>query len=92
MAKSKRVNPNRRPCTVAEAQKKVDKAFQLAIAIMMSTVAEDGIYTDEQIKELWDKINYKADSISRGYINLFDLAQALEDEYGISVAGVKCHG
>lgn len=91
MAKSKRVNPNRRPCTMAEANRKADEAFHLSIAIMMSTVAEDGIYTDEQIQALWDKINYKADSISKGYINLFDLVQALEDEYGITVAGVKCH-
>lgn len=89
MGKSKKINPNRKPCTEAEANKKADEAFQLAIAIMMSTLADDGVYDEAGIKRIWEKINYKADSIKKGYINLFDLVAALEDEHGIGVAGVK---
>lgn len=89
MKPKRKVNPRKKPCTEAEAQKKADEAFYLAIAIMMSTVAEDEIYDDDGIKALWDKINYKADSIAKGYINLFDLVDALREEYGINVAGVR---
>lgn len=64
MAKAKKINPNRRPCTVAEAQKKADEAFQLAIAIMMSTLADDGVYDEAGIQRIWNKINYKADSVA----------------------------
>ena len=89
MAKPKKVNPRKQPCTKYEAQKMSDEAFYLAIAIMMSTVAEDEVYDEDGIKALWDKINYKADSIAKGYINLFDLVDALREEYGINVAGVR---
>lgn len=85
----KKVNPRRKPCNQAELKKKTDEAFYLAIAIMISTVAEDEVYDDDGIKALWDKINYKADSISKGYINLYDLVDALREEYGINVAGVR---
>lgn len=89
MQKKHKVNPRKQPCTKAEAQKRADEAFQLAIAIMMSTVAEDEVYDDAGIIALWDKINYKADSIAKGYINLYDLVDALRAEYGINVAGVR---
>lgn len=89
MQKKHKVNPRKQPCTKAEAQKKADEAFYLAIAIMISTVAEDELYDDDGIRALWEKINYKADSIAKGYINLYDLVDALREEYGIDVAGVR---
>ena len=36
-------------------------------------------------QELWDKVNYKSDSIRRGYVKMEDIVQALEEEYGIEV-------
>lgn len=95
MSNKKRVNPRKQLISLAEAkkiaEKQADEAFGLAIAIMISTVAEDDKYTDAGIIKLWDRINYKADSITKGYVSLPDIVQALREEYGINVAGVKIY-
>lgn len=84
MAK-KKINPRKKPVTQYEVKKQTDKAIRLAIAIVISTVAETDRFTLEEMQELWDKINYKSDSISRGYVKMEDIVQALDEEYGIEV-------
>ena len=65
----------------------VNRAFKLAVPIMVSAVADDGLYSAEDIQRLWHSINYKADSIRRGYASVEDFEEALRGEYGINPAG-----
>ena len=84
MTKNK-INPRKKPVTQYEVKKQTDKAIRLAIAIIISTVAETERFSFEEMQELWDKVNYKSDSISRGYVKMEDIVQTLEEEYGIEV-------
>ena len=58
---------------VSEAKRIADlaanRAFKLAVTIMIPAVADDGLYSTEDIQRLWHSINYKADSIRRGQIH-----------------------
>lgn len=83
----KKVNPRRKPCTEAEANKKADEAFYLAIALMMDSVIETEKFNDDEIIALWDRINYKSDSVAKGYVSLRDIVESLEAEYGITIGG-----
>lgn len=48
---------------------------------------DDGLYSTEDIQRLWHSINYKADSIRRGYASVKDFEDTLRGEYGINTAG-----
>ena len=65
----------------------VNRAFKLAVTVMISAVADDGLYSAEDIQRLWHSINYKADSIRRGYASVEDFQDTLREEYGINTAG-----
>jgi hypothetical protein len=88
MAKT-RINPRRRPATMADVEKaKKDAQTQgldLAICIILSALLDKGFLQPEQIRSAWDAINDKSDSIVKGYCSVSDLRRVLADEYGIFV-------
>ena len=82
----KTVNPKRRPATQAD----VDKAYQkgtkdgcnLAMAIFL-TVIVDKFNGQEWVPDIWKECAKLSEEIKEHRINLFDLVDVLEEEYGI---------
>lgn len=89
MSKSKRINPRRRPATLADVEKAKreaqDKGLNLAICIILSALLDRGFLDPEQMRPAWNAINDKSDSIIKGYCNINDLRRVLADEYEIFV-------
>ena len=83
--KKKKVNPNRKPATQADVEKARTQGVSLAMAIFL-TVLVDKFNGAEYIKEVWIAVNNLSDSISKGYVDLFDLKKVLEEEYNIELS------
>jgi len=79
------------PTTLGQAQRRAKMSYGLACAIMMSEVAKTGKYSKEEIKEIWNRIGYKEDSIRKEYCNLREVCETLKDEYGLLISGVLGH-
>ena len=84
-----RINPRRRPATMADLERaKKDaeaKGLDMAVCIILSALLDKGFLDPEQMRPAWDAINDKSDSIVRGYCNVNDLRRALREDYGIYV-------
>ncbi len=85
----KKTNPRRKPLSQADynrAKKKAeDTALNIALAIILSALFDGGFLTPEQMRPAWEYVNYKADSVARGYIKAEDMIKALADEYDIHI-------
>ena len=78
----KKVNPRRRPATLAEAQ---DFAITATWAIFYTVMRDKEGYGYKRLRRVWDEVNYLSDSIAKGYVNIKDLIGELE-EGGIRLA------
>jgi len=89
MAKKKRVNPHRRPVSVAtvnRAKKEVqDEAVTLAIALFLTVMLDKFGFDEEQLHKVWDEVNNLSDSVAKGYVNVQDLITVLREEYGVQI-------
>ena len=86
---SKRVNPRRRPLTMADLEraKKVTykQAVSYAMAIIFTALKDKKGMTDEELREIWNAVNSLSESVSLGYVSVSDLQHVLLTEYGIEV-------
>lgn len=86
---AKKINPRRKPCSQADiekAKKQAEKTtLDMAIAIILSALLDGGFLATEQMYDAWQAINYKSDSINKGYCKPTDLIKMLADEYDIIV-------
>lgn len=87
--KKKRVNPNRRPATMADINKARNDAKNMAVEIAWSiffTVLRDKEgYTQADLRRVWDEVEYLSDSITNGYCTIKDLRSILHEEAGIDL-------
>ena len=60
-----------------------DKAINFAIVIFLSVMRDKFGYGVVRLKRIYDEINKLSQSISEGYVSLYDLQKVLEDEAGI---------
>ena len=67
----------------------VGDAIECAWAIMFTALRDKFGWTNEQLKELWDKINSLSESVNLGYVNVTDLAHTLKEEAGIRLVETK---
>lgn len=86
---AKKVNPRRRPATVADVEKARksarDEAVGYALAMFLTVMRDREGYGAQRLKRVWDGIQDLSDSVARGYVNLDDLVTALKDEAGIEI-------
>ena len=72
MKKKKRVNPHRRPATLADVQKAKkaaqNEAVTTAWAIFFSALRDKEGFGYTRLRRVWDEVNYLADSVSKGYV------------------------
>lgn len=87
--KKKRVNPYRRPATMADINKARKDAKNMAVEIAWSiffTVLRDKEgYTQADLRRVWDEVEYLSDSITNGYCTVKDLRMILHEEAGIDL-------
>ena len=88
MATKTKKNPRNRPRTQAD----VDRAYakgttdgcNLAMAIFL-TVLVDKFNGKDWIPDVWDACNKLSQEIKEHRVNLFDLVNVLEEEYGVEI-------
>lgn len=82
----KRVNPRRRPATLADVEKAKKQAQSEAVkyawAIMFSVLRDKEGWGVVRLKRLWDEVEDLSDSIGKGYVSVRDLLETLEEEIG----------
>jgi len=81
--KKKRVNPHRRPATMADVNKAKkaaqNEAIAAAWALFFSVLRDKEGYGYTKLRRIWNEVNYLADSVSQGYVSLDDLIRELEE-------------
>lgn len=89
MSKKKRINPYKRPATLADVNKAKREAKNMAVEIAWSiffTVLRDKEgYTQADLRRVWDEVEYLSDSITKGYCTVKDLRFILHDEAGVDL-------
>lgn len=84
--KKKRVNPHRRPATLADVEKAKREAQVQAVtsvwAVFFTALRDKEGFGEKRLRRVWEEVNYLSDSIAQGYVKLSDLVAELED-YGI---------
>ena len=88
--KKKRVNPNRRPATMADINKAKreakDKAVEIAWSIFFTVLCDKEGYELEDLKRVWEAVNDLSDSIAKGYCTVRDLRSILREEMGVDIS------
>lgn len=83
MAQKKKVNPRRRPATLADVNKAKKEAMDIAItfawAILFTALRDKEGFGYVRLRRVWDEVNYISDSIDKGYINIDDLIEELRE-------------
>ena len=91
MPKKKRINPNRKPAHLTEADVKhvqsqaETRGLKRALALVLYTLVEKHDAPREDIQQLAREIDYMADSVCRGYVKWKDIDRVLNEEYGIEI-------
>lgn len=88
MAK-RRINPRRRPATMADINRAKDiaqsEAIRYAMAIMLTVLCDKHNASDDELRQYWREVGELSDSVSRGYVSVADLLYTLRVERGIEV-------
>ena len=87
--KMKKTNPRKVKGYTLEDVNKAEKKGQenglkLSMVIFL-TVLVDKFNGEEYIQDVWRECEDLSDSISKGYVDFWDLKSTLEEEYNISV-------
>jgi hypothetical protein len=79
------VNPRRIPQTAQRRNTEIKHAaVDIAMAIIFQSLLDCGLVKPQELKEvLWPKVEYLSESISEGRVNVHDMINCLQDEYGI---------
>jgi len=83
----KKINPRRIPVSLADmkknANKATDEAIHLAFAIFLTVLLDYHGFTREQIQDVWHQADKLSEEIMEGRINIRDLLNVLNEEYGV---------
>lgn len=89
MAKKKRVNPKRRPVTMADVKRAKneaeDAALRAAWSIFFTVLRDKRGFTLDDLRETWKAVEDLSDSIAKGYCTITDLRHILGEEEGIAL-------
>ena len=91
MANKKKVNPRRRPASMADVERAkseaVCKAIVLTKALTFTALLDEDIIKPEDVKRGWDRTKYLADSVNKGYCSIQDMYDTLIADYGVDLEG-----
>lgn len=84
-----KVNPRRRPATMADVARAKRAAqadaVRTAWAIFFTVLRDKEQATVDDLKRVWDEVEDLSDSIARGYVNVTDLRDVLRREANIAI-------
>ena len=85
----KKTNPNRIPVSEADVERAekrgVNFGAKTAIAIVFSVLLDKYGYTQDQLVELWKKVDNLSAAINEDRVSVTDLVHVLKVEYGIAL-------
>ena len=84
-----KVNPRRRPATMADVNRAVEQATNDALtasaAIFLTVLCDKENADAEIIQRVWQEMQELSQSIIDGYVSVSDLRDTLRKEYNINV-------
>lgn len=87
--KKKRVNPNKRPASVADVNKAKreaqDKAIEIAWSIFFTVLCDKEGYELDDLRRVWKEVEDLSDSIAKGYCTVKDLRSILRGEMSVEL-------
>ena len=86
---SGKVNPRRRPATMADVNRAVEQATNDALAasaaIFLTVLCDKESADAEIIQRVWQEMQELSQSIIDGYVSVSDLKDTLRKEYGVDI-------
>ena len=86
---SGKVNPRRRPATMADVNRAVEQATNDALAasaaIFLTVLCDKTSADAEIIQRVWQEMQELSQSIIDGYVSVADLKDTLRKEYGVDI-------
>ena len=86
---SGKVNPRRRPATMADVNRAVEQATNDALAasaaIFLTVLCDKKSADAEIIQRVWQEMQELSQSIIDGYVSVADLKDTLRKEYGVDI-------
>ena len=86
---SGKVNPRRRPATMADVNRAVEQATNDALAasaaIFLTVLCDKESADAEVIQRVWQEMQELSQSIIDGYVSVADLKDTLRKEYGVDI-------
>ena len=86
---SGKVNPRRRPATMADVNRAVEQATNDALAasaaIFLTVLCDKESADAEIIQRVWQEMQALSQSIIDGYVSVSDLKGTLRKEYGVDI-------
>ena len=86
---SGKVNPRRRPATMADVNRAVEQATNDALAasaaIFLTVLCDKESADAEIIQRVWQEMQELSQSIIDGYVSVADLKDTLRKEYGVDI-------
>ena len=84
-----KVNPRRRPATMADVNRAVEQATNDALtasaAIFLTVLCDKEGADAEIIQRVWQEMQELSQSIIDGYVSVADLKDTLRKEYGVDI-------
>ena len=86
---SGKVNPRRRPATMADVNRAVEQATNDALtasaAIFLTVLCDKENADAEIVQRVWQEMQALSQSIIDGYVSVADLKNTLSNEYGVDI-------
>ena len=86
---SGKVNPRRRPATMADVNRAVERAtndeLTASAAIFLTILCDKEGADAEVIQRVWREMQELSQSIIDGYVSVSDLKDTLSNEYGVDI-------
>jgi len=92
MSNKKKVNPRKRPATMADIKRAKEVATVNALATaetIFLTVMLDKYDQAENIRSIWADIIKLSEEVKEKRVSIVDMLNVLETEYGIDIVGRK---
>ena len=84
-----KVNPRRRPATMADVNRAIARATNDALAasaaIFLTVLCDKEGADTEIIQRVWREMQELSQSIIDGYVSVADLKNTLSNEYGVDI-------
>lgn len=87
MPKKKKVNPRRKPATMADVNKAKQYATNMAMlncfALLFMALRDKEGWGQKRLFRLWEEVIELADSVNKGFLKIDDIVEVLKEEVGI---------